>query len=74
MKFLKAKYLLPVFDNGTMEVNKALKPEVSRSRVFTTPSFVPGLDVWYRVPPKSFGVIILPLKILFDPGRSAILR
>ena len=47
MKFLKAKYLLGVFDNGTMGVNKAFKAEVSRSQVLTTASVVPGLGVWY---------------------------
>ena len=72
MKFLKAKYVFGVFDNGTMGVNNALKPEVSRFRVFTTPSGVPILDVSYGVPPKSFSVIILPLKILFDSRHSLI--
>jgi len=49
MKFLKAKYVSAAFDNGTMRVNKALKPEVSRSQVLTTFSVVPGFDVSYWI-------------------------
>ena len=63
MKFLKVKYIWWGFENGTLEVNKAIEVEVKRFQDLTTTSAVPGLDVWYGVLFNTIIIIILPLKI-----------
>ncbi|MBW1698199.1 MAG: hypothetical protein JRH18_16565 [Deltaproteobacteria bacterium] len=68
MKFLEGKIHFTSFDDGTISVNKAIKPEGSRARLFSMPSPVPMLDVSDGLPPKRFDMIILPSKILFDPS------
>jgi len=71
MKFLEGKIQFARFNDDTISVNKAMKSRGSRSWKLSTPSPVPGLDVSDGLPPKCFGMIILPSRILF--GLSAIL-
>jgi len=51
MKFLKGKIQFTRFDDGTDSINKAIKPEGSRSRLLSGASPVPCFDVSDWLPP-----------------------